>query len=198
MGCGRCSGTSSARTLLRETIAAHDRLLRPQERGVEAGGSAGAAGVSAIPLPAELRHRAQGRLIGRQSEIAELEERWTLACGGAGAGLGPGRRPGSGISAGTSPGSDADDGGGRIVLLAGDAGIGKTTLIAELARQVHGAGAIVLAGRSPRETVVPYQPFLEALRHWALNALVADAAREHARVRARARAADPRAPPARP
>ena len=63
---------------------------------------------------------------------------------------------------------------GRIVLLAGDAGIGKTTLIAELARQVHGAGAIVLAGRSPRETVVPYQPFLEALRHWALNALVAD------------------------
>jgi predicted ATPase/DNA-binding SARP family transcriptional activator len=156
----------------RETIAAHDRLLRPQERGVEAGGSAGTAGVSAIPLPAELRHRAQGRLIGRHSEIAELEERWTLACGGAGAGLGPG--PGSGIRAGTSPGSDADDGGGRIVLLAGDAGIGKTTLIAELARQVHGAGAIVLAGRSPRETVVPYQPFLEALRHWALNALVAD------------------------
>ena len=60
------------------------------------------------------------------------------------------------------------------MLLAGDAGIGKTTLIAELARRVHSAGAIVIAGRSPRETVVPYQPFLEALRHWALNALVAD------------------------
>ncbi|HEY2397861.1 MAG TPA: AAA family ATPase, partial [Solirubrobacteraceae bacterium] len=160
----------------RETIAAHDRLLRPQDRGVEAGGNAGGAGVSAIPLPAELRHRAQGRLIGRHSEIAELEERWTLACGGAGTGLGPGPGPGpgAGVSAGPGPGSDGDDGGGRIVLLAGDAGVGKTTLIAELARQVHGAGAIVLAGRSPRETVVPYQPFLEALRHWALNALVAD------------------------
>ncbi|HEX4280931.1 MAG TPA: AAA family ATPase [Solirubrobacteraceae bacterium] len=158
----------------RETIAAHDRLLRPEDRGVEAGGNAGGAGVSAIPLPAELRHRAQGRLIGRHSEIAQLEERWTLACGGAGTGLGPGPGPGAGVSAGPGPGSDADDGGGRIVLLAGDAGVGKTTLIAELARQVHGAGAIVLAGRSPRETVVPYQPFLEALRHWALNALVAD------------------------
>ncbi len=156
------------RTLLRdelgtnpspEAIAAHDRLLRPQERAVEPGGVPDQA-LSAIPLPAELRHRAQGRLIGRQSEIAELEERWTLTCGGTG----PGR----------VLGLDPNVGGGRIVLLAGDAGIGKTTLIAELARQVHSAGAIVIAGRSPRETVVPYQPFLEALRHWALNALVAD------------------------
>ena len=60
------------------------------------------------------------------------------------------------------------------MLLAGDAGIGKTTLTAELALGVHDAGAIVLAGRSPRETVVPYQPFLEALRHWALNAALTD------------------------
>ena len=60
------------------------------------------------------------------------------------------------------------------MLLAGDAGIGKTTLTAELARRVHRAGAIVLAGRSPRETVVPYQPFLEALRHWAMNAQLTD------------------------
>jgi len=63
-------------------------------------------------------------------------------------------------------------GSGGVVLLAGDAGIGKTTLTAELARRVHDAGATVLAGRSPRETVVPYQPFLEAFRHWALNALL--------------------------
>ena len=157
------------RTLLRDelgtnpspdALAAHDRLLRPQERGAEPGSAAGSADVPAIPMPAELRHRAQGPLIGREREIAELEERWTLACGGAG--------PGSVL------GLDPNDDGGRIVLLAGDAGIGKTTLIAELAQRVHSAGAIVLAGRSPRETVVPYQPFLEALRHWALNALVAD------------------------
>ena len=32
----------------------------------------------------------------------------------------------------------------------------------------------MLAGRSPRETVVPYQPILEALRHWALNASLSD------------------------
>ena len=142
------------RTLLRdelgtspspEAIAGHDRLLRPQAHGSEAARSveAGGAGV-AIPVPADLRHRAQASLIGRGRELAELEAFWELAAG--------------------------PDGSGQLVFLAGDAGIGKTTLTAELARRVHEAGAIVLAGRSPRETVVPYQPILEALRHWALNA----------------------------
>src|SRR5207302_1218191 len=54
-------------------------------------------------------------------------------------------------------------------LLAGEAGIGKTRLMAELARRAHERGALVLAGRSPEESVVPYQPFLEALRHYVLN-----------------------------
>ena len=158
------------RTLLRdelgtnpspEAIAAHERLLRPESRGNDAGERPGPdPGRSAIPLPAELRHRGQGPLIGRGQELAELQELWDLACGGGGGGAGRG--------------SESDAPSGRIVLLAGDAGIGKTTLTGELARRVHDAGAIVLAGRSPRETVVPYQPFLEALRHWALNALVAD------------------------
>ena len=162
------------RTLLRdelgtnpspEAIAAHDRLLRPLERGGEPGGEGGAGnqdlGPSAIPLPAELRQRAHGPLIGRATELADLVARWDRACGGAGVGADRG-------------GEDPETQGGRIVLLAGDAGIGKTTLAAELARRVHDAGAIVLAGRSPRETVVPYQPFLEALRHWALNAALTD------------------------
>ncbi|HUA72286.1 MAG TPA: AAA family ATPase [Solirubrobacteraceae bacterium] len=146
-----------------ETIAAHDRLLRPLERAGEAGGVGGdqdrGRGPSAIPLPAELRQRAQGPMIGRAEEMADLVAVWDWACGAVGAGALP---------------QDPDGYSGRIVLLAGDAGIGKTTLTAELARRVHDAGAIVLAGRSPRETVVPYQPFLEALRHWALNAALTD------------------------
>ena len=167
------------RTLLRdelgtnpspEAIAAHDRLLRPEPRGADAG-ERGDQGMPAIPLPAELRHRAQSPLIGREQELAELQWRWDLACGGAGGAGGVG---GLGGGRGGAPGPDSDAVGGRIVLLAGDAGIGKTTLSAELARRVHDAGAIVLAGRAPRETVVPYQPFLEALRHWAFNAFVAD------------------------
>ncbi len=156
------------RTLLRdelgttpspEALGAHERLLRPEGRA----GGPGAApdqDLSAIPLPAELRQRGQGPLIGRAPELAELQARWDLACGAAGAGGGDGL--------------DADGREGRIVLLAGDAGIGKTTLTAELARRVHDEGAIVLAGRSPRENVVAYQPFLEALRHWALNAAPTD------------------------
>jgi predicted ATPase/DNA-binding SARP family transcriptional activator len=163
------------RTLLRDelgtnpsagAIAAHERLLRPLERGGEPGGPLDQdLGAAAIPLPAELRQRAQAQLIGRAQEIADLMTRWDRACGIAGGGVG------------TVPSwatDDPDAGGGRIALLAGDAGIGKTTLTAELAQRVHEAGAIVLAGRSPRETLVPYQPFLEALRHWALNAALTD------------------------
>jgi predicted ATPase/DNA-binding SARP family transcriptional activator/tetratricopeptide (TPR) repeat protein len=147
------------RTLLRDelgtspspgAIAAHARLLRPHGATGDLGRPPESAPThptdpaAAIPLPAELRHRPHGPVVGRERELGRLEEEWDLAC----------RQARS----------------GRLVLLAGDAGIGKTTLTSELARRVHEAGAIVLAGRSPRETVVPYQPILEALRHWALNA----------------------------
>lgn len=145
-------GTSPSR----EAITAHERLLTPRGRGdldpsqPPAGGAVGlgATGAAAIPLPAELRQRSHGPLLGRAEELARLEEEWGLACREARS--------------------------GRLVLLAGDAGIGKTTLTADVARRVHEEGAIVLAGRSPRETVVPYQPILEALRHWALNASFGD------------------------
>ena len=64
---------------------------------------------------------------------------------------------------------DAPRRAGRVVLLTGDPGIGKTRLVAEIARAAHEAGAFVLAGRSPQEALVPYQPFVEALRHYVLN-----------------------------
>jgi predicted ATPase len=50
-----------------------------------------------------------------------------------------------------------------VVLVAGEAGIGKTRLLAEFARAVHGRGALVLYGRCEEERGVPYQPFVEAL-----------------------------------
>ena len=56
------------------------------------------------------------------------------------------------------------------MLLTGDPGIGKTRLVAEIARRAHDAGAFVLAGRSPEESLVPYQPFVEALRHYFMTA----------------------------
>jgi tetratricopeptide (TPR) repeat protein len=57
-----------------------------------------------------------------------------------------------------------------VALLTGDPGVGKTRLAAELARRCHDEGALVLAGRAPEETLAPYQPFLEALRHYFASA----------------------------
>ena len=58
----------------------------------------------------------------------------------------------------------------RMLLLSGEAGTGKSRLQAELAAEAHGAGAVVLAGRSPEETLAPYQTFLEAIGTWAFQA----------------------------
>ena len=57
-------------------------------------------------------------------------------------------------------------GNGTTVLVAGEAGIGKTRLAAELARRARDAGFEGLLGRSIDlvGTELPYQPFVEALR----------------------------------
>lgn len=51
----------------------------------------------------------------------------------------------------------------RIVLLSGEAGIGKTRLAGEVARRAHDAGGTVLYGRCDEDVYVPFQPFVEAL-----------------------------------
>jgi DNA-binding CsgD family transcriptional regulator/tetratricopeptide (TPR) repeat protein len=57
-------------------------------------------------------------------------------------------------------------GSGQTVLLAGEAGIGKTRLASELAGRARAEGFEVLLGRSIDlvGTELPYQPFVEALR----------------------------------
>jgi DNA-binding CsgD family transcriptional regulator/tetratricopeptide (TPR) repeat protein len=57
-------------------------------------------------------------------------------------------------------------GSGATVLVAGEAGIGKTRLASELARRAREAGFEVLLGRAIDlvGTELPYQPFVEALR----------------------------------
>jgi DNA-binding SARP family transcriptional activator len=157
------------RTLLRDelgtnpspdTMAVYERLLRPDQRRRVAEEESERVQVP-IELPAELVIRAAAPLVGRQEELAALGRLWEQA------------RERGAIQRGAS---------GRIVLLAGDAGIGKTRLVAELARSVYESGAFVLAGRSPEEALVPYQPFLEALRHYVLSAPFAQlrsAAREY-------------------
>ncbi len=65
---------------------------------------------------------------------------------------------------------EASDGQRALVLLAGDAGIGKTRSAAELASRAHDDGAVVLYGRFDEETLTPYQPMVEMLRGWSAGA----------------------------
>jgi class 3 adenylate cyclase/tetratricopeptide (TPR) repeat protein len=69
---------------------------------------------------------------------------------------------------------EAASGDRRVALLAGEPGVGKTRLAAELACQVHDQGATVLAGRCDEDLGVPYQPFVEALRHFVEHASAED------------------------
>ena len=85
------------------------------------------------PLPAPLT--GAGRFVGRDDALARLTAAW----------------------------DDARAGALRIAFLAGEPGIGKTRLAAELAARVHASGALVLYGRSDEEALVPHQPFVEAL-----------------------------------
>jgi DNA-binding SARP family transcriptional activator len=53
------------------------------------------------------------------------------------------------------------EGGRRFVFLAGEPGIGKTSLAAAFAREAP----VVLYGRSDEDALTPYQPFVEMLSH---------------------------------
>ena len=57
----------------------------------------------------------------------------------------------------------------RVVLVSGEAGLGKSTLTATLARHAHGDGAVVLYGRCDEDLAVPHQPFVEAVGYYLAN-----------------------------
>ncbi|HEX6492258.1 MAG TPA: AAA family ATPase, partial [Candidatus Dormibacteraeota bacterium] len=53
----------------------------------------------------------------------------------------------------------------EVVLVAGEPGVGKTALAARMAAALWEEGAVVLFGRCDEESLVPFQPFVEALAH---------------------------------
>ena len=57
----------------------------------------------------------------------------------------------------------AERGTSHMVLVTGEAGIGKTRLATEATRRVSLAGGLVAQGRCDREPSVPYQPLVEAV-----------------------------------
>jgi class 3 adenylate cyclase/tetratricopeptide (TPR) repeat protein len=92
-----------------------------------------------LPLPPEAADGAARRtdFVGRGSELQRLRAIWDAAASGE----------------------------RRVAFVSGEPGIGKTRLAAELAREAHSRGGAVLWGRCFEEALVPYQPFVQALRH---------------------------------
>ncbi len=73
---------------------------------------------------------------GRQAPLARFDDAWRRAGGGD----------------------------RQVLLVGGEPGIGKTRFAAEVSRRAFSDGAMVFYGRCDEDTVVPYQPFIEALR----------------------------------
>jgi class 3 adenylate cyclase/tetratricopeptide (TPR) repeat protein len=88
-----------------------------------------------VPASAALLTSARFPFVGRERELAQLLAAWKRAVSGE----------------------------RRAVLLSGEPGVGKTRLVAELARAASDAGSVVLAGRCEEEGGMPYEPFVDAL-----------------------------------
>jgi class 3 adenylate cyclase/tetratricopeptide (TPR) repeat protein len=100
------------------------------------------AWVSKIPLPAPLRTVPRIAYVGRVSERELLGSAWTQVQQGA----------------------------RRMVLISGEAGIGKTRLASHAAITVHGEGATVLWGGASQDLGAPYGPWIEALGRYVKGA----------------------------
>jgi DNA-binding CsgD family transcriptional regulator len=97
----------------------------------------GAARRIELPLPGPV-HVALDRpcaMLGREHELDVLARCWARAAAGS----------------------------GSLALISGDPGAGKSRLAAEVAREVHDAGGLVLFGSGEDPTGAPYAPFAQAL-----------------------------------
>src|SRR5829696_8325912 len=96
-------------------------------------------GVVAAPtaFPARLLRADRARFVGRRSELDRIGAAWRRVSSGGGT--------------------------AQVVLLAGEAGIGKSRLAARFAAEAGAAGATVLYGACEEQALVPYEPFAEAV-----------------------------------
>ncbi|MGO9343165.1 MAG: ATP-binding protein [Acidimicrobiales bacterium] len=109
---------------------------------------------SAVALPSRFEIRPATGVIGRVAEAGLLNDSFKRVAAGEGR---------------------------EIVLISGEAGIGKTTLATEVARAAFEAGAVVLLGRCNEDLGIPYGPFVEALSHYVTHASE-EMLREHVRM----------------
>ena len=100
-----------------------------------------------IPLPKRLETPPGVGFFGRDEVVAVAQQSWKSVNAGEGR---------------------------QLLLVAGEPGMGKTTLAGEIGRSSHESGGVVLYGRCDQDMGIPYQPFVEALGHYVANADEAD------------------------
>ena len=98
---------------------------------------------TSIPLPGRLAVRPAVGVVGRESETQSLTDAVKRVAGGKGQ---------------------------EVLLISGEAGLGKTTLVAEAARAAFDQGACVLFGHCEEDLATPYQLFAEGLGHFVTHA----------------------------
>jgi class 3 adenylate cyclase len=96
-----------------------------------------------IPLSSRLGVRPAVGAVGREAEISMINEAFKRV---------------------------TEDGGRELVIVSGEAGLGKTTLVSEFARSAASTGALVLFGHCEEDLATPYQLFYEALDHYVTHA----------------------------
>ncbi len=96
-----------------------------------------------VPMPSRLERAPSFGVVGRQIETAVLSDAYNRVATSAAL---------------------------EVVVITGEAGIGKTVLASQLARTAFEAGACVLLGRCDEDLGVPYGPFVEALGHYVAHA----------------------------
>lgn len=146
------------RVLLREELGANPSaaLVALHDRLLREGAAPIASPgpeATVLPLPALTPRMIDGAFVGREGCLEQLRARWQESRAG---------QP-------------------RLVLLVGEAGVGKTRLAARFAEEAHADGGAVLYGRVDEDALVPHQPFVEALRHLLAHGgatFAADAERE--------------------
>jgi len=94
-------------------------------------------------LPVPLTVRPSMGVVGRESELEAIADATKRVTGGEGR---------------------------EVLVISGEAGLGKTTLVAEAARAAFDSGSCVLFGHCEEDLATPYQLFAEALGHYVSHA----------------------------